>query len=86
MEGKGFGSESLRIGGKIFALLSSKKEFVVKLPRARVETLTRSGIGHPFDPGKGRVMKEWLALAPNSTQDWTALAREAKTFVASGAK
>jgi hypothetical protein len=86
MEGKGFGSESLRIGGKIFALLSSKQEFVVKLPRPRVEALTKSGVGHPFDPGHGRVMKQWLALPPNSTQDWTALAREAKTYVASGSK
>jgi hypothetical protein len=82
-EGKGFGSESLRIGGSIFALLSSRGEFVVKLPRHRVDELIESGDGHRFDPGHGRLMKEWLALRPNSTKDWKALATEAKEFVAS---
>src|SRR5207302_1925305 len=31
-EGSGFGSGALKIGGKIFAMLSSRTEFVVKLP------------------------------------------------------
>jgi len=84
IEGKGFGSEALRVDGSIFAMLSSKREFVVKLPRQRVDELTASGIGHQFDSGKGRLMKEWLALSRNTTTDWEALATEAKAFV--GAK
>lgn len=85
-EGKGFGSEALRVGGSIFALFSSRGEFVVKLPRARVEALTTSGDGHQFDPGHGRLMKEWLALRRDSRKDWKALATEAKAFVASKSK
>jgi len=81
-DGKGFGSTSLKVGGKIFALLSSRGEFVVKLPQRRVDDLIASGDGHRFDPGHGRQMKEWLALRPRSSHDWMRLANEALTFVA----
>jgi hypothetical protein len=81
-EGKGFGSTSLKVDGRIFALLSSRNEFVVKLPKARVEALIAAGAGHRFDPGHGRVMKEWLALRPISAKDWTRLANEALAYVA----
>jgi hypothetical protein len=81
-EGKGFGATSLKLDGKIFALFSSRNEFVVKLPKRRVDELTASGDGQQFDPGHGRLMKEWLALRPNSSQDWTQLANEALTYVA----
>jgi hypothetical protein len=82
-EGRGFGSSSLRVGGSIFALLSSRKEFVVKLPRQRVEELIAAGDGGRYDPGHGRLMKEWLALRPGSSQDWVSLATEAMEFVGS---
>jgi TfoX/Sxy family transcriptional regulator of competence genes len=78
---KGFGSDSLTIGGKIFAMLV-KDRLVVKLPRQRVDALVTSGDGEHFDPGHGRAMKEWLSLAPMSQKDWLALAREAMAFVA----
>jgi hypothetical protein len=80
-EGKGFGSSALKVGGHIFAMLSSQGEFVVKLPRRRVDELIASGDGDRFDPGHGRLMKEWLALRPSSSQDWGLLAREAMDFV-----
>ena len=35
----GFGSQALQVGGKIFAMLSLKRQFVVKLPRDRVDEL-----------------------------------------------
>jgi hypothetical protein len=80
--GKGFGSSALQINNKIFAMLSSKGKFVVKLPKQRVDSLVASGRGERFDPGRGRLMKEWLALEPASDEDWLALAREAMEFVA----
>jgi hypothetical protein len=80
-EGKGFGSTSLRVGGRIFALLSSRREFVVKLPKRRVEELIAAGAGHQFDPGHGRLMKEWFAVGPGSSQDWARLANEALDYV-----
>jgi hypothetical protein len=80
---KGFGASALQVGGKIFAMVSSNGSFVVKLPRHRVEELEAEGVGHRYDPGHGRLMKEWLSLGTASSKDWLALAREALRFVAS---
>src|SRR5262245_16120057 len=82
-EKKGFGSSALKINGKIFAMMNSKGSFVVKLPRQRVEVLTAAGLGERFDPGHGRVMKEWLTLASGAEDHWLPLAREAMEFVGS---
>ncbi len=45
-----FGSCGLKINGKIFAMISSRGRFVVKLPRQRVDALIASGDGERFDP------------------------------------
>ena len=78
---KGFGSSALKVNDKIFAMLTSAGEFVVKLPRDRVDAFIASGDGTRFDPGHGRVMKEWLVLSPTSKSDWLAIATEALGFV-----
>ena len=79
--GTGFGrSEGLRVAGKIFAMLV-KGELVVKLPKDRVAELSASGIGHPFDSGKGRLMKEWISVPTKAGRRWSALVQEAREFV-----
>ena len=78
---KGFGSSALQVDGKIFAMLTSAKLLVVKLPRARVEELVAAGKGRQFDPGHGRLMKEWLVFGEVSTAQWLESAREALRFV-----
>jgi hypothetical protein len=80
--GKGFGSSGLRVHGKIFAMLSSRGQFVVKLPARRVEALIAAGNGERYDPGHGRLMKEWIVIASTSHAEWLSLAREALEFVA----
>ncbi len=80
--GRGFGSSALRVRGKMFATLSPDGAFVVKLPRQRVGALVAAGHGRPFEPGPGRVMKEWLELSAASGHDWASLAEEALAFVA----
>jgi hypothetical protein len=80
-EGKGFGSSALKVNGRIFAMLSARSEFVVKLPRHRVDELIASGDGAPYDAGKGRPMKEWVVIPPGSGASWTSLAEEALSFV-----
>src|SRR5438093_1434493 len=45
---KGFGSSALKINDKIFAMVSWKGQFVVKLPRGRVDELVASGDGERF--------------------------------------
>jgi hypothetical protein len=82
-QGTGFGSApGLRIKGKIFAMLV-KGELVVKLPKDRVDELVSSGAGVQFDPGHGRLMKEWASVPPDSAEDWERLAGEALEFVGS---
>lgn len=78
---RGFGANALHIDAKLFAMVSSKGEFVVKLPKQRVDALEALGRGHRFDPGRGRLMKEWLAVTAGSVNEWTALAIEAMNFV-----
>ena len=78
---KAFGSTSLKTSGKIFAMLV-KGRLVVKLDRHRVDALVASGEGERFDPGHGRLMKEWLAVESASDDAWLALATEAEAFVA----
>ena len=78
--GRMFSSSSvLNVGGKIFAMFV-KGKFVAKLPRDRVSELVRTGAGELFDPGHGRLMKEWVAMSGRSAT-WVALAKEAHGFV-----
>ena len=78
--GKGFGSSALKVNGRIFAMMSSRGKFVVKLPKERVTELVKTGKGSYFDPGHGRLMKEWLEVKVVKAQ-WIALAKEAREFV-----
>jgi len=83
-EAKMFGALGLKVGDKYFAMLY-KGQLVVKLPAERVAALVAAGDGKYFDPGHGRLMKEWIAFAPDLAARWGRLAQEAKGFVA-GAK
>ena len=76
-----FGSKALKVQDKIFAMVSSRGDFVVKLPKARVEALVSSGVGERFDANRGRPMKEWLDVRSQSAEEWLQLAREALEFV-----
>jgi hypothetical protein len=78
---RGFGSTSLKTGGKMFAMLAHER-LVVKLPAKRVEELEASGVGRRFDPGHGRLQREWLEVADDAFELWLALATEAEAFVA----
>jgi hypothetical protein len=83
---KKFGSSGeLKIYNKIFAMLS-KGKLVIKLPHQRVDELIASGKGKRFDPGHGRLMKEWLALEPTTEMECLVLVKEAMAFVASQIK
>ncbi len=80
--GKMFGSAGMKVKNKVFAMLV-KGELVVKLPRERVEAIVASKRGKDFDPGHGRLMKEWVAVGSPSEKEWIHIAREARDFVAS---
>jgi len=77
--GRMFSAFGLKVDGKIFAMLP-RGVFVAKLPKARVGELVASGRGVHFDPGHGRLMKEWLAIGGHA-DTWVGLAKEARAFV-----
>jgi TfoX/Sxy family transcriptional regulator of competence genes len=79
-----FGSNGLKANGKLFALFT-QGTLVVKLPKDRAASLVASGVGKPFDPGHGRLMKEWLTVT-SAKASWTRLAKEAHRFASSGGR
>ena len=81
--GKMMSSYGLKVNGKIFAMFG-RNQFVCKLPKQRVDELVGLGRGKRFDPGHGRVMKEWIALTGGDAE-WVEIAREAYRFVGANA-
>jgi hypothetical protein len=78
---RAFGATSLKTDGRIFAMLV-KDRLVVKLPGARVSALVEEGSGERFDPGHGRIQKEWLSVFTDDPAAWRMLATESEAFVA----
>lgn len=75
-------SYGLKVNGKIFAMFG-RRQFVAKLPKSRVDALVNAGTGKRFDPGHGRLMKEWFVVNEGGP-DWIELANEAYDFVKRG--
>jgi hypothetical protein len=75
-------SNVLNVNGKIFAMLVRGK-LVVKLPKQRVDELVAAKAGTHFDPGHGRLMKQWISI-PTGKMNWIELSREAHRFVKVG--
>jgi TfoX/Sxy family transcriptional regulator of competence genes len=80
--GKLMSSYGLKVNGKIFAMFG-RQRFISKLPKHRVDELVGAGLGEHFDPGHGRLMKEWIAIESHK-EIWLELAREAYRFVKAG--
>lgn len=80
-QAKMFGALGLKANEKYFAMLY-KGKLVLKLPKERVEALVASGQGQYFDPGHGRLMKEWVAVPPSGGSQWRSLAEEGLAFAA----
>jgi hypothetical protein len=78
-----FGSTALNRAGKVFALCG-RGEVVVKLPAERVDQLIDAG-GRRFDPGHGRLMREWVSVKPADAIECEALLTEARAFLIGGA-
>jgi TfoX/Sxy family transcriptional regulator of competence genes len=83
--GKMFGAEGLKISGKVFAM-EVKGKLVVKLPAACANQCVETGQARLFDPGHGRLMKEWLEVDADSKLNWLALAEESFAYVKAGGK
>ena len=71
--------ESLKIKKKMFVFLT-KDNITVKLPKERVTELLESCEGLPYDPGNGKIMKEWVTIPLQSSEKWTAFVEEGMRF------
>jgi hypothetical protein len=75
MESKSGAMRGLMLNGKSFGM-SSHGRFILKLTEERVAALIAEGMGEPFSPSAGRVMKSWIEVT-HKKADWVALAKEA---------
>ena len=80
--GRGFGTDALKVDGKIFASLSHGR-LLIKLPAERVNALVEARLGEPFSTGPGRVKKEWVTVGASSADEWVRLSEEARDYVRS---
>jgi hypothetical protein len=78
--GRMFGAEGLKVLGKVFAM-EVKGKLVIKVPARRAAELAfERGIGL-FDPGHGKLMKEWLQVSRDAEADWLELAQESFAYI-----
>ena len=75
-----FGSEGLRVRGKVFAFVSFQGALALKLPEARVDELDGDG-GTARMVMRDRPMREWLTVAAEEPGRWRPLLAEAYAFV-----
>jgi hypothetical protein len=84
MESKSGAMRGLMLNGKSFGM-SSHGRFMLKLDEEQAAALVAKGVGKPFSPAAGRVMKGWIEVT-SKTADWVALAREAHRLAAAASK
>jgi hypothetical protein len=58
-----------------------KNTFIVKLPKKRVTELLQSEKELPYDPGNGKIMKEWVIIPESLAEKWITFAQEGKEFL-----
>lgn len=78
--GSMFGSEGLRIRGKVFAFVGHRGAMVVKLPAPRVDELDGNN-GMERMIMRERAMREWMLVPVDAEDRWGPLLAEAFAFV-----
>ena len=75
-----FGSEGLRVRGKVFAFVSFQGALALKLAADRVDELDGTdGIARMVM--RDRPMREWLTASVDESDQWRSLIGEAYAFV-----
>jgi hypothetical protein len=94
--GKAFGYPAYKINGKPFALIESSG-IALRLPANRIrELIVANGVMRWFEPVKGMIWEEWLAIQRLNASDYwldlglfeeaACLARAAETMSLTGTK
>ncbi|MET0812296.1 MAG: hypothetical protein ABWY03_04525 [Microbacterium sp.] len=75
-----FGTEGLRIRGKVFAFLIPRAGLVLKVPEARADELVdQPGVERMVM--RDRPMREWIIADHDHHETWPALAAEAFAYL-----
>ncbi|GIG65661.1 hypothetical protein Pen01_19560 [Phytomonospora endophytica] len=78
--GRSLRSETLTVGGKMFAFLYADR-LIVKLPADRAAGLIATTGAVPYEAG-GRLMKEWVSIPlPEDPEEWRTVLTEAYEHV-----
>jgi hypothetical protein len=75
-----FGSEGLRIRGKIFAFVGYRGGLVVKVPEARADEIVTTDVAQRMVM-REREMREWLVVDRGEHEQWAPLIAEAFAYV-----
>ena len=76
-----FGSEGLRVRGKVFAFVGHLGGLVVKIPEARVTDLAEQGVAERMVM-RERPMREWATVSIDAgAQRWDDLIAEAFAYL-----
>lgn len=75
-----FGSEGLRIRGKVFAFVGHRGDLIAKLPEERVTELQASGQAERMVM-RERAMREWAIVGVERGELWRPIVDEAFAFV-----
>ncbi len=79
--GRMFGTEGLRVRGKVYAFVGHDGDLIVKVPAERVVELTASGAASPLVM-RERELREWVTVGTAAgAQRWADLVDEARAFV-----
>src|SRR3954468_20714793 len=78
--GQMFGSEGLRVRGKVFAFVGWKGGLVAKVPAARADELEAAGTGERMEM-RGRPAKEWIVVTAAVPEAWAPLMADAFAYV-----
>ena len=75
-----FGSEGLRVRGKVFAFVASGGELLIKVPEARADELVAGGAAERMVM-RERTMREWVVVDPGAPDQWPSLIEEAFAYL-----
>ncbi|MDQ1205382.1 hypothetical protein QE377_001741 [Microbacterium sp. SORGH_AS 862] len=78
--GRMFGSEGVRIRGKVFAFLGFDGTLMAKLPSARIDALVGAGVARRMVM-KGRPLREWVEVDTDRGDAWPEIVRDAYAFL-----
>ena len=75
-----FGSEGLRVRGKVFAFVGWKGSLVVKVPADRADELEAEGTAARMEM-RGRPAREWVVVPTSTPEAWAPLMGEAFVYL-----